>query len=86
MFWQGYFINPVVITDANESSCCVREEIFGPVTCVFPFETEEEAVTKANDSPYGLCATIWTSNVSTAHRVAQKLKVRYEFNSIMDLI
>ena len=50
-----------------------QEEVFGPLVCVIPFDTEEEAVSIANDIPYGLGCSIWTSNVSRAHRIAQKI-------------
>lgn len=50
-------------------------QVFGPVVVAVKFSTEQEAITLANDSPYGLAAAIWTSNVSRAHRVADKLDV-----------
>lgn len=51
-----------------------REEIFGPVVAVFPFDTTEEAIRRANDSDYGLAAAVWTENIRTGHRVARRLK------------
>jgi len=54
----------------------VREEIFGPVLAVIPFDSEDEAVRIANDSPYGLAASVWTGNLSRAHRVSDRLHVR----------
>lgn len=67
---------PTIITGLGDKSRCMQEEIFGPVTCVVPFDTEEEVVKRANDTLYGLCASVWTSNIGVAHRVAHKLKVR----------
>ncbi|KAK3087605.1 hypothetical protein FSP39_008279 [Pinctada imbricata] len=71
---NGYFMRPTVITDISDDSPCMKEEIFGPVTCVVPFNTEDEAVRRANDVQYGLCATVWTSNASTLHRVSRQLQ------------
>ncbi|XP_014664762.1 PREDICTED: aldehyde dehydrogenase family 8 member A1-like [Priapulus caudatus] len=53
----------------------MQDEIFGPVTCIVPFEAEEEVIIRANSVKYGLCASVWTQNVSRTHRVAQKLEV-----------
>ncbi|XP_056422566.1 HBS1-like protein isoform X2 [Hyla sarda] len=71
---SGYFMLPTVITGLKEESCCMQEEIFGPVTCVVPFDTEEEAIEKANGVKYGLAATIWTRDVARTHRVAKRLQ------------
>lgn len=72
---NGYYMLPTVITGLPDNSRCMQEEIFGPVTCVVPFDTEEEVVERANNTAYGLCASVWTSNLGVAHRVAQNLKV-----------
>lgn len=71
----GYFVTPTVWTGLDEQAACVREEIFGPVCHVQPFDHEEDAVRMANDSDYGLCAALWTQNLSRAHRVAARLEV-----------
>ncbi|XP_025976548.1 2-aminomuconic semialdehyde dehydrogenase isoform X3 [Dromaius novaehollandiae] len=71
---KGYFMLPTVITEIKDESCCMQEEIFGPVTCVVAFDTEEEAIERANGVKYGLAATVWSSNVSRVHRVAQRLQ------------
>ena len=70
---------PTIITGLNDKSRCMQEEIFGPVTCVVPFDTEEEVIERANNTEYGLCASVWTSNLGVAHRVAHKLKVSHFF-------
>jgi aminomuconate-semialdehyde/2-hydroxymuconate-6-semialdehyde dehydrogenase len=69
----GYWVQPTIWTGLEESSAIVREEIFGPCCHVQPFDTEDEVITMANDTPYGLASTLWTENVSRAHRVAPKL-------------
>lgn len=71
----GFFVAPTVLTGLPETHPVVREEIFGPVCHLAPFDTEDQAVALANDSPYGLAATVWTSDVSRAHRVAPRLDV-----------
>jgi acyl-CoA reductase-like NAD-dependent aldehyde dehydrogenase len=70
----GYFYEPTVLTDVDNSMRVVREEIFGPVAAVMPFETEEEVARLANDTEYGLAAGVWTSNLSRAHRFAALLE------------
>lgn len=71
----GYFIEPTVWIGLDEGARCIREEIFGPVCHVRPFDTEEEAIALANDSDYGLCAALWTRDVKRAHRVAHQIDV-----------
>jgi aminomuconate-semialdehyde/2-hydroxymuconate-6-semialdehyde dehydrogenase len=71
---DGYFVEPTVITGLNHLCRTNQEEIFGPVVTILPFDTEEEAVMMANSTHYGLAATIWTENLSRAHRVAQQVK------------
>lgn len=70
----GYYVEPTVLTGLPRTSRVNREEIFGPICHVTPFDTEAEAVELANDSEYGLAATVWTSRLSRAHRVAQSLQ------------
>lgn len=71
---EGYFINPTIFADCNNQMRVAREEIFGPVLVVIPFDTEEEAVAMANDSSYGLAAGFWTNDVARTQRVANALQ------------
>jgi len=71
---QGAFHAPTVITGADPSSRLMRDEIFGPVVALTPFDDVEEAISLANDSAYGLAASIWTENLSHAHRVSAALR------------
>jgi acyl-CoA reductase-like NAD-dependent aldehyde dehydrogenase len=70
----GWFIEPTVLVDVTNDMRVSREEIFGPVVVVIPFDDEDEAVALANDSAYGLGSGIWTANVARAHRVASRLE------------
>jgi len=71
----GAFIEPTVLTGLPETARCVKEEIFGPVCHVTPFDSEEQAVQLANDTRYGLAAAVWTQNLARAHRVARQMEV-----------
>jgi gamma-glutamyl-gamma-aminobutyraldehyde dehydrogenase len=71
---KGCFVQPTIFADVGRNDRLVREEIFGPVLAVSTFETEDEAVALANDTIYGLAASVWTSNLSRAHRLSAKLK------------
>lgn len=70
---QGYFPKPTIITDSRQDMSFVKEEIFGPVLAVAEFNTEEEAIALANDTIYGLGASVWTGNLSRAHRVSANI-------------
>ncbi|MCH7637567.1 MAG: 2-hydroxymuconic semialdehyde dehydrogenase [Proteobacteria bacterium] len=72
---NGAWVQPTILTGLPENARCVREEIFGPVCHVAPFSTEDEVITMANDSVYGLAAAIWTEDMSRAHRVASQIDV-----------
>lgn len=71
----GYFMPPTIFAEADNSMRIAREEVFGPIGVVIPFRDEDEAVAIANDTEYGLGATVWTSNLSRAHRTAAELEV-----------
>jgi aminomuconate-semialdehyde/2-hydroxymuconate-6-semialdehyde dehydrogenase len=72
---DGFYVQPTIYTGLPESARCMKEEIFGPVCHVAPFDSEEEAVGMANDTEYGLAASIWTSDLKRGHRVAQQMNV-----------
>ena len=71
---DGWYVPVTVYSDVSNEMRIAREEIFGPVLSIIPFDTEEEAIQIANDTEYGLAAGIWTTNLSRAHRVASKLE------------
>jgi len=71
---EGFFIEPTVIENLGPACKTNQEEIFGPVVTLQPFKTEEEALQLANNSSYGLAATIWTQDISKANRVAVKVQ------------
>ncbi len=70
----GYFVQPTVLTDVKPTMTVAREEVFGPVLSVIPFDTEEEAVGLANDSRYGLAGAVWTKDIHRGHRVAHAVR------------
>lgn len=70
---DGYFVRPTIFADVDNKLAIAQEEIFGPVLVVTPFSEEDEALAMANDTTYGLAAGVWTSDVSRAHRMAEKL-------------
>jgi aminomuconate-semialdehyde/2-hydroxymuconate-6-semialdehyde dehydrogenase len=71
---KGYYLEPTIIVGLTNECRVVREEIFGPVVTVLPFDTEEEVLEQTNDSHYGLSATIWTNDLRRAHRVANRIE------------
>jgi acyl-CoA reductase-like NAD-dependent aldehyde dehydrogenase len=72
---RGWFVKPTIFANASNSMTIAREEIFGPVGTVISFDSEEDAIALANDSDYGLAATVWTNDLARAHRVAGAVKV-----------
>ena len=72
---KGYFVHPTVVTNVDpDTSRLFQEEIFGPVVTILPFDAEDEAVALANNSTYGLAATVWTKDLGRAHRLAKRIK------------
>ena len=71
---KGYFVKPTVIVDADASNIIVRDEVFGPVVVAIPFDDLDDAVAKANDTPYGLAASVWSQDVSKIMNFADAVK------------
>lgn len=71
---EGWFVQPTIFTGVNNDMPIAREEVFGPVLSIIPFDDEEEAVAIANDSPYGLAAGVWTQEIGRALRMTERLE------------
>lgn len=71
---DGYFVKPTVLVDTRDDMRVVREEIFGPVVVAMPYDDLDEVARRANDTPYGLGASIWSNDLSRVHRLIPKLK------------
>ena len=70
----GFYVEPTIFADATNDMRIAQEEIFGPVLTTIDFATEDEAIAIANDTPYGLAASLYTTDVNRAHRMARALK------------
>uniref|UniRef100_A0A8C7GEQ7 Aldehyde dehydrogenase 9 family, member A1a, tandem duplicate 1 n=1 Tax=Oncorhynchus kisutch TaxID=8019 RepID=A0A8C7GEQ7_ONCKI len=70
----GYYMSPCVLDNCTDDMTCVKEEIFGPVMSVMPFDTEEEVLKRANNTTFGLASGVFTRDISRAHRVAENLQ------------
>jgi betaine-aldehyde dehydrogenase len=71
---KGFYLEPTVLLEVDKSDRCWREEIFGPVVCVTPFDDEEQMIGDVNASPYGLSGSIWTNDLRRALRVARRIE------------
>ena len=71
---QGYFVKPTIFSNVRNDMTIAREEIFGPVLCILPYQTEDEAVQIANDTPYGLAAYVWSEDNVRARRVGNRIR------------
>jgi aldehyde dehydrogenase (NAD+) len=71
---EGYFVAPTVFSDVNNDMRIAREEIFGPVASVIPFDTVDEALRLANDTDYGLGGAVWTTNVGTMMKAMHSIR------------
>ncbi|MCB2047477.1 MAG: aldehyde dehydrogenase family protein [Novosphingobium sp.] len=71
---SGFFVPPTVLGSVSDDMRVAREEIFGPVACVLPFDTFEEVVARANDTEFGLAAAVWTRDITRAHRAVKAIR------------
>ena len=71
---KSYFVKPTIFSDVNNQMTIAREEIFGPVLCILPYDTEEQAIQIANDTPYGLAAYVWSKDNVHARRVGARIR------------
>lgn len=72
---NGAYVQPTIWTDLPDSARCVREEVFGPVCHIAPFDSEDEVVRRVNDSAYGLATALWTRDLKRAHKVSRRFHV-----------
>jgi aldehyde dehydrogenase (NAD+) len=71
---KGYFVKPTIFSNVTNDMVIAREEIFGPVLCILPYESEEEAIRIANDTPYGLAAYVWSNDPARARHVGARIR------------
>jgi aldehyde dehydrogenase (NAD+) len=71
---KGYFVKPTIFSNVRNDMTIAREEIFGPVLCILPYQTEDEAIAIANDTPYGLAAYVWSEDNVRARRVGNRIR------------
>jgi aminomuconate-semialdehyde/2-hydroxymuconate-6-semialdehyde dehydrogenase len=70
---QGAYVRPTIWTGLSDHARCVREEVFGPVCHIAPFDRDDEVLQRINDSPYGLACALWTTRLDRAHRLARRI-------------
>jgi aldehyde dehydrogenase (NAD+) len=71
---KGYYVRPTIFSNVNNNMLIAREEIFGPVLAILPYQSEEEAIRIANDTPYGLQAYVWSNDLARANRVGRRIR------------
>jgi aldehyde dehydrogenase (NAD+) len=71
---RGYYVKPTIFSGVDNQMTIAREEIFGPVLCILPYDTEEQAIQIANDTPYGLAAYVWSQDNVRARRVGSRIR------------
>jgi len=71
---KGYYVRPTIFADVNNQMTIAREEIFGPVLCMIPYQNEAEALEIANDTPYGLAARVWSEDKTKAESLARQIR------------
>jgi aldehyde dehydrogenase (NAD+) len=71
---KGYYVKPTIFSNVNNQMTIAREEIFGPVLCILPYDTEDQAVQIANDTPYGLAAYVWSQDNLHARRIGSRIR------------
>jgi len=71
---KGFYLEPTVLLDVSKSDRCWKDEIFGPVVCITPFDDEEQMIREVNASPYGLSGSLWTNDIRRAIRVARRIE------------
>jgi aldehyde dehydrogenase (NAD+) len=71
---RGYYVRPTIFSNVRNDMVIAREEIFGPVLCILPYQSEEEAIRIANDTPYGLAAYVWSADLARAARVSSRIR------------
>jgi aldehyde dehydrogenase (NAD+) len=84
---QGYFVKPTIFTDVSSDMTIAREEIFGPVLAIMPYDNEDEAVRLANDTPYGLAAYVHSASLERARRIGARIRAgQINLNGDLDLL
>ena len=71
---KGYFVKPTIFSNVNNDMTIAREEIFGPVLCILPYDSEEQAIQIANDTPYGLAGYVWSKDLAHANKVGSRIR------------